>query len=92
MLQEKLDRGAVLESIRRDYEVDNYFVSGIGEMFGYDPDCEFSDPFVSFKGVDRFKQNVSNLGAYLCVSLTHLHELRIVFFRAADGSIRMERH
>ena len=26
-------------------------------MTAYDPDCEFSDPFVSFTGVDRYKQN-----------------------------------
>lgn len=29
------------------------------------PQCVFADPFVSFKGVDRFKKNVSNLGGLM---------------------------
>lgn len=43
----------------------DYFISGKGEMADYDPNCLFADPFVSFKGVDRFKKNVSNLGALM---------------------------
>ena len=31
----------------------------------YTEDCEFADPFVSFKGRRRFKQNVSNLGSFM---------------------------
>jgi len=31
----------------------------------YEDDCEFADPFVSFKGLKRFKQNVSNLGSFM---------------------------
>lgn len=31
----------------------------------YEPQCEFADPFVSFKGLKRFKQNVSNLGSFM---------------------------
>lgn len=31
----------------------------------YEADCEFADPFVSFKGLKRFKQNVSNLGSFM---------------------------
>lgn len=54
----------VLESIRADYAED-YFISGKGEMADYDPQCLFADPFVSFKGTDRFKKNVSNLGALM---------------------------
>jgi hypothetical protein len=54
----------VLESIRADY-ADDYFISGKGEMVDYDPQCLFADPFVSFKGTDRFKKNVSNLGALM---------------------------
>jgi len=61
----QMDRSAVLAAIRSDYEVNKYFVSGQGDMSAYDSNCEFSDPFVSFNGVERFKQNVSNLGAYL---------------------------
>lgn len=33
----------------QDYKV-NYFISGLGEMSAYDPQCEFADPFVSFRG------------------------------------------
>jgi len=54
----------VLESIRADYAED-YFISGKGEMADYDPECLFADPFVSFRGVERFKKNVSNLGALM---------------------------
>ena len=31
----------------------------------YEEQCEFADPFVSFKGRDRFKANVSNLGSFM---------------------------
>ncbi|WIA35268.1 hypothetical protein OEZ86_003727 [Tetradesmus obliquus] len=55
---------AVLESIRADYAED-YFISGKGEMADYDPECLFADPFVSFRGVERFKKNVANLGAVI---------------------------
>lgn len=37
-------------------------------MEAYDPDCLFADPFAGFNGVDRFKQNVSNLGGLLWAS------------------------
>jgi hypothetical protein len=46
---------------REDYEV-NYFVSGKGRLEAYDPDCRFADDFASFNGVERFRNNVSNLG------------------------------
>lgn len=54
----------VVASIRDDYASD-YFISGKGDMSAYDPNCLFADPFVSFKGVQRFKKNVSNLGVML---------------------------
>jgi hypothetical protein len=57
-------RQRVLELLKEDYDT-NYFVSGLGDLAAYDPECEFSDPFVSFKGVDRFKQNVGNLGGLM---------------------------
>eukprot|EP00955_Chlamydomonas_euryale_P112402 366130-Chlamydomonas_euryale.AAC.29 len=31
-------------------------------------DCVFADPFVSFSGTDRFKQNVGNLGGLMYVT------------------------
>lgn len=43
----------------------NYFVSGEGDMEAYDPECLFADPFAGFNGVQRFKQNVSNLGGLM---------------------------
>lgn len=44
-----------------------YIIARAGNMnMGiYEPDCEFADPFVSFKGLKRFKQNVSNLGSFM---------------------------
>jgi hypothetical protein len=53
-----------LASLRADYEV-NYFVSGRGEMRAYAPDCLFADAFASFRGTQRFKNNVANLGGLL---------------------------
>lgn len=40
-------------------------LAGNMNMGIYDADCEFADPFVSFKGLKRFKQNVSNLGSFM---------------------------
>ena len=45
----QLPRADALSAIRADYDVD-YFISGRGAMAAYDPDCEFADPFVSFRG------------------------------------------
>lgn len=59
-----LTRARALELLREDYD-SSYFVSGVGALAAYDPACEFSDPFVAFEGVDRFKQNVSNLGGMM---------------------------
>ena len=57
-------RDEVLTALREDYGK-SYFVTGDMSMWIYDPDCEFADPFVSFKGRGRFKQNVSNLGSFM---------------------------
>tara|TARA_B100001142_G_scaffold260829_1_gene263313 strand:+ start:621 stop:1988 length:1368 start_codon:yes stop_codon:yes gene_type:complete len=59
-----VDRERAIALLREDYD-SSYFVSGVGELAAYAPDCEFSDPFVAFKGVDRFKQNVGNLGGMM---------------------------
>ena len=42
-----------------------YFVRGDGDMSAYDSDCLFADPFAGFRGVQRFKNNVSNLGGLM---------------------------
>jgi hypothetical protein len=34
-------------------------------MSAYESDCLFADPFAGFKGVERFKKNVSNLGSLM---------------------------
>ncbi|KAH8045486.1 peptide-methionine (S)-S-oxide reductase [Aureococcus anophagefferens] len=39
-----------------------YFLTGIMDAACYDDDCEFADPFVSFKGRARFEENLANLG------------------------------
>jgi hypothetical protein len=57
-------REEIIESLRGDYE-SNYFVGGQSEMCAYSSECVFADPFVSFTGLDRFKQNVGNLGTSL---------------------------
>jgi hypothetical protein len=59
-----VDRASAIASIREDYSQE-YFVTGKGKMRSYAKDCEFSDPFVSFKGLERFKQNVGNLGGMM---------------------------
>ena len=49
-----------------DYEgtVDDprpYFLTGKMDVALYDVECEFADPFVSFRGRQRFKENLENL-------------------------------
>lgn len=59
-----MSRDEFVASIREDYD-SRYFISGLGDMAAYDPDCVFADPFVAFSGVQRFKQNVGNLGGMM---------------------------
>eukprot|EP00271_Cylindrocystis_brebissonii_P009121 TRINITY_DN2377_c0_g2_i1.p1 TRINITY_DN2377_c0_g2~~TRINITY_DN2377_c0_g2_i1.p1 ORF type:complete len:272 (-),score=39.06 TRINITY_DN2377_c0_g2_i1:586-1401(-) len=59
-----IERDVAMEALRKDYER-SYFVTGAMSMGLYAVDCEFADPFVSFKGRRRFKQNVSNLGSFM---------------------------
>jgi Uncharacterized conserved protein (DUF2358) len=53
-----------LRRIRNDNERD-YFLSGQIDTLIYDPNCIFSDPFVSFQGRDRFVDNLANLGSFI---------------------------
>jgi hypothetical protein len=62
--QEALSREQAIESIRKDYD-ENYFVSGKGDLSAYDENCRFADPFASFRGTERFRRNVGNLGGML---------------------------
>ena len=55
------------EALRR-IELDNerqYFLSGQVDVEAYDPDCLFADPFVSFRGRQRFVDNLANLGSFI---------------------------
>ena len=69
------------DSVRRlaaDYEGTDadprpYFLTGKMDVALYDPDCEFADPFVSFKGRDRFVENLENLaGGFITESSTRM--------------------
>mmetsp|Transcript_16134 Transcript_16134/g.21339 ORF Transcript_16134/g.21339 Transcript_16134/m.21339 type:complete len:247 (-) Transcript_16134:274-1014(-) len=59
-----LDRAVALSYLKEDYGND-YFVTGCLSMDLYEDDCEFADPFVSFRGLDRFKKNLDNLGSFM---------------------------
>eukprot|EP00850_Spirogloea_muscicola_P006404 SM000030S11413 [mRNA] locus=s30:584124:586102:- [translate_table: standard] len=59
-----LTRDDAKRLLRRDYD-HTYFVTGDMTMGIYEDQCEFADPFVSFRGRRRFKQNVSNLGSFM---------------------------
>ena len=48
-----------------------YFLTGVMDEALYDEDCEFADPFVSFKGRQRFVDNLANLaGGFITESST----------------------
>lgn len=52
------------ELLKRDYDA-MYFITGDMTESLYEDDCEFSDPFVSFKGIARFQRNLRNLSPFL---------------------------
>jgi len=41
-----------------------YFLTGKMDVSLYDVDCEFADPFVSFRGRQRFKENLENMSEW----------------------------
>lgn len=53
-----------MERIRIDNDR-AYFLSGDMDVQIYDEDCLFADPFVSFRGRDRFVENLANLGSFI---------------------------
>jgi hypothetical protein len=53
-----------LERIQLDNDR-SYFLSGNVDTLIYDEDCVFADPFVSFRGRDRFVDNLQNLGSFI---------------------------
>lgn len=78
-----ISREDAVDAIREDYEV-NYFVSGQGRLAAYDPNCRFADDFAAFNGVDRFRNNVSNLG-----SLTEDVKLETSSWEQKDDSLKV---
>lgn len=54
-------REELVERLRADYDR-NYFLTGDIDVPLYTEDCEFADPFTSFRGRQRFVQNLKQLG------------------------------
>eukprot|EP00929_Paragymnodinium_shiwhaense_P107521 TRINITY_DN73649_c0_g1_i2.p1 TRINITY_DN73649_c0_g1~~TRINITY_DN73649_c0_g1_i2.p1 ORF type:complete len:244 (-),score=43.10 TRINITY_DN73649_c0_g1_i2:262-993(-) len=50
----------LIRRLRLDYDR-QYFLTGDVDVMLYAEDCEFADPFASFRGRDRFVQNLRNL-------------------------------
>jgi len=74
-------RGAVtqeeaLERLKEEY-VKEYFLSGEMDLSLYENDCVFADPFASFRGKERFKNNLANLGLFIGQSEARLLQLSI---------------
>ncbi|XP_057805680.1 uncharacterized protein LOC131020706 [Salvia miltiorrhiza] len=57
----KIDRAAVVERIKQDFDR-SYFVTGNLTADAYEDECEFADPAGSFRGLSRFKRNCTNFG------------------------------
>ena len=54
-------REELVERLRADYDR-NYFLTGDIDVPLYTEDCEFADPFTSFRGRQRFVQNLKPFG------------------------------
>jgi len=54
-----------LRRIRSDVVDRSYFLSGEVDRLIYSEDCVFADPFVSFRGRDRFIDNLASLGSFI---------------------------
>lgn len=55
-----ISRDELVERLRADYD-HNYFLTGDVDVPLYTDDCEFADPFTSFRGRQRFVQNLKKL-------------------------------
>jgi hypothetical protein len=60
----------------------SYFLSGQVDEDIYDPECVFSDPFVSFAGRDRFVTNLANLGSFITN-----YSARVLDYDADDSTV-----
>lgn len=67
-------REELVQRLRADYDR-NYFLTGDIDVPLYTEDCEFADPFTSFKGRQRFVQNLKRLTRHfgpLFILMTHV--------------------
>ena len=55
----------LLDGVRADYEERMYLWTGDIEEDLYDDDCRFTDPTLSFVGLDTFQNNLANLQPFL---------------------------
>ena len=60
MAEAPSSRDELVERLRADYDR-NYFLTGDIDVPLYTDDCEFADPFTSFRGRQRFVQNLKKL-------------------------------
>ena len=51
----------LLDRIRKDYEERNYLWTGDLDLDCFCQECTFTDPTISFTGIDKFKENTQNL-------------------------------
>lgn len=63
-----LERADAVARLRTDFDR-FYFVTGQMDLDLYEEDCTFADPFVAFKGRERFKVR---LGVFFCVRRCYL--------------------
>jgi hypothetical protein len=49
------------DRIRDDYNVNNYLWTGRLDLDCFDEKCRFTDPTLTFEGIDKFKQNTDSL-------------------------------
>lgn len=68
-------RSEAVDRLKAEYDA-AYFISGKLDEALYAEDCEFADPFASFKGRARFKANLENLaGGFITDSDVRLLDL-----------------
>lgn len=53
--------GELFERIRADYTENNYLWTGKLDTSCFIENCKFTDPTISFEGIDKYVQNVGNL-------------------------------
>eukprot|EP00468_Gymnochlora_sp_CCMP2014_P011047 CAMPEP_0167757234 /NCGR_PEP_ID=MMETSP0110_2-20121227/9813_1 /TAXON_ID=629695 /ORGANISM="Gymnochlora sp., Strain CCMP2014" /LENGTH=573 /DNA_ID=CAMNT_0007643403 /DNA_START=96 /DNA_END=1820 /DNA_ORIENTATION=+ len=66
-----LSKDEALSLLKDDCE-NAYFITGEASANLYESDCEFADPFASFKGYDRFAANLRNLQPFIIESFVKL--------------------